>query len=93
MPAGARATIAWNESSSLSDEQADILVSCGRPIVLMFDGNTAGYAGMRTAAAKLITRTWVRVVKLDDGVEPDQLSGEQLDRLIGFAKPLLEEPK
>ncbi len=71
-------------TSSLSDEQADILVSCGRPIVLMFDGNTAGYAGMRTAAARLITRSWVRVVKLDDGVEPDHSSGEQLKKVLPF---------
>lgn len=75
-------------TSSLSEEHAEILVSTGRPIVLLFDGNEAGYAGMRTAAAKLITRTFVRVVKLDAGVEPDHLSGEQLDALIGFAKPL-----
>lgn len=64
--------------ASLSDEQADILSATGRPIVLLFDGNAAGHQGMRVAAAKLITRAFVRVVKLPTDTEPDEFSAEQL---------------
>jgi DNA primase len=68
--------------SSLSDEQAAILAATGRPIVLMFDGDEAGRTGMRTAAGKLISKTFVRAVKLPDGIEPDDLSAEQLAKLL-----------
>ncbi len=36
---------------------------------------------------KLITQTYVRVVKLSSDVEPDHLDQEQLDELLAFAKP------
>jgi DNA primase len=68
--------------ASLSDEQAAILVATGRPVVLMFDGNEAGRVGMRTAAGKLIVKTFVHAVKLPDGTEPDNLSAEQLATLL-----------
>jgi DNA primase len=68
--------------SSLSDEQATILIETGRRIVLMFDGDQAGQSGMRTAAAKLITRTFVRVAKLPDGTHPDQLGPEELQKMF-----------
>ncbi len=68
--------------SSLSDHQAAILASTGRPIVLMFDGDEAGQAGMRTAAAKLITKTFVRVVKLSEDTDPDDLPAEHLRQIL-----------
>jgi DNA primase len=68
--------------SSLSDEQAIILIATGRPIILMFDGDEAGRTGMRTAAGKLISKTFIRAVKLPDGTEPDDLSAEQLATLL-----------
>jgi len=67
---------------SLSDEQAGVLASTDRPIVLMFDGNEAGQNGMRTAAGKLITKAFVRVVKLPDRTEPDDLSAEDLRQIL-----------
>jgi len=73
-------------TASVSEEQAAILAQTGRGIILLFDGNEAGYAGMRSAAGKLITQTYVRVVRLPDGVEPDQLAGEQLKHLLEFAR-------
>jgi DNA primase len=48
----------------------------------MFDGNEAGRIGMRAAAGKLIAKTFVRVIKLPDGTEPDDLSAEQLAKLL-----------
>ena len=72
--------------SSLSDEQAAILVATGRPIILFFDGNEAGQTGMRLAAAKLIRRAFVRVVSLPGGKEPDELSAEELDDVLSFSR-------
>ncbi len=76
-------------TSSVSDRQVELLVKTKRQIVLAFDGDEAGLAGMRTAAAKLITQTgcFVNVVKLPDGKEPDQLDRDELDKFFGFAKP------
>ena len=73
--------------ASLSDEQAVILVATGRPIILFFDGNEAGQMGMRLAAAKLIRRTFVRVVSLPNGKEPDELPAEELDNVLSFINP------
>jgi DNA primase len=70
-------------TASLSEEQATILVGTGRPIILFFDGNEAGYKGMRAAAGKLIGRTFVRVVKLPEGKEPDDCSRQELAELLG----------
>ncbi len=70
--------------SSLGDEQAAILVATGRPLVLMFDGGEAGLHGMRVAAAKLISRCFVRAVKLDDGMQPDHLSSLELSKVLAF---------
>jgi len=73
--------------SSLSDDQADLLAGTGRPIVLMFDGDDAGQAGMRLAAAKLICRAFVRVVRLEPGQEPDSLTADELQGLLSFVNP------
>lgn len=70
--------------SSLSDEQAAILVATGRPIILFFDGNEAGQMGMRLAAAKLIRRAFVRAVSLPKDKEPDTVSANELDELLAF---------
>lgn len=64
--------------ASLSDAQAKLLLSTGRPVVLMYDGGEPGRSAMRQAAAKLITQTLVKAVKLPEGVKPDDLSGDEL---------------
>lgn len=74
-------------TANVSDEQADILSRTNLPVVLFFDGNEAGYAGMRRAAGRLITNTFVRVIKLAEGTEPDHLMPDKLDHLLAFAKP------
>lgn len=68
--------------ASLSDEQAAILAGTNRPIVLFFDGDEAGYSGMRSAAGKLITCSFVRAVKLPQGTEPDHLSPTELAQVL-----------
>jgi len=71
--------------SSLSDEQARLLIRTGRQIVLMFDGDQAGQNGMRQAAGKLIKEAFVRVVSLPADRQPDDLSPETLAELLAFA--------
>jgi len=70
--------------ASLSDAQADLLVRTGRRIVIMFDGDQAGLLAGRLAAAKLITRVWTRVVKLDDGIQPDEFRECDLNEMLTF---------
>lgn len=68
--------------SSMSDQQAAILMKTCRPIILMLDGDEPGRQGMRLAAAKLIKSTFVRVASLPDTAKPDILSPEQLCQLL-----------
>lgn len=69
--------------STVSDEQAALLASTGRRIVLCFDGDEAGRTGMRAAAAKLIRRAFVRVATLADGQQPDALSLGEVAAYVG----------
>ena len=55
--------------------------------VLAFDGNEAGYEGMRKAVAVLSQRTCVRRVILPEGQEPDTLSDDELISWYGLAEP------
>jgi len=69
-------------SAAMSEEQATLLASTGRHITLYFDGNETGFKGMRAAAGKLITRTFVRAVKLPEGREADDLTRDELRQLL-----------
>ena len=40
---------------------------------------------MSKAAGKLIANAFVRVISLEDRVEPDHLTGEELFNLLSFA--------
>ncbi len=68
--------------ANMSDEQAMILAETKRPLILMFDGDEAGQAGMRSAAERLIERTFVKIIKLPDGKHPDDLSPTELTQLL-----------
>jgi DNA primase len=70
--------------SSLGDGHVNLLTATARPIVLMLDGDDAGLAGARTAAAKLITRSFVRVVRLAEHEQPDTLGEERLKHYLSF---------
>lgn len=71
-------------TSNVSDEQARLLVATGRPIVLCFDGHTDAYEAMKRAAEKLYERTVVRIAKLPEGREPDDLSADELRSFFGY---------
>lgn len=64
--------------SFLSNEQARQLIITARPIVLLFDGDKAGSDGAERAVDKLISRTFVKVVSLTNGTEPDNLTVDDL---------------
>lgn len=71
--------------SSLSDEQATLLIATGRPIVLLFDGDASGQEGTEAAAKKLLRHTFVRTVHLDASRQPDDLTPEELGTVLSFA--------
>jgi DNA primase len=72
--------------SSLGDEQADLLIGTGRPLVLFFDGDESGRAGMEAGVAKLSASAFVRSVRLNDGQQPDDLAPNELESVLSFAK-------
>jgi DNA primase len=70
--------------SSMSEEQEELLVKHFQKAWLMLDGDEAG----RNAAAECVTRIgrgiWVRLAEVPDGKQPDQLSSEELQSLLGL---------
>lgn len=62
----------------MSDQQVAMLSATRRPLVLMFDGDEAGQAGMRSAFERINGRASVRLVKLPLGKHPDDLSPAEL---------------
>lgn len=61
----------------LSEEQAR-LCSEAKEVIILFDGNDAGYHGAATAKAKLTPYVPVRVVKLPLDTEPESFPGKTL---------------
>ncbi len=57
----------------LSDQQARLLAEA-KEVIILFDGNDAGYAGAAKAKAKLSPLVPVRVVKLETGTEPESFT-------------------
>ena len=72
--------------SSLSDEQAALLVQTGRPIVLMFDGDEAGVRGMDEARCRLEQGAFVRIVRIGQASQPDKYTVAELADRLGFIK-------
>jgi DNA primase len=68
---------------SLSEEQEHLLVAHFRQVVVMLDGDDAGGKAALEIAGRLVHKVWVRVVDLPDGRQPDQLSTEELQALLG----------
>jgi DNA primase len=68
--------------STVSDEQAALLVELRRPILLAFDGDEAGQRGTQAAMEKLATRAYVRTAGLADGQQPTDLSQDVLRDLV-----------
>lgn len=67
--------------SVMSLAQETLLATFKRVLVLL-DGDDAGRAGASDIAQRLVHRTFVKVVTLPPGVQPDQLSAEELTRTL-----------
>jgi len=68
---------------SLSEDQEALLIRHFRQVVVMLDGDEAGRRAAGETAAKLSHKVWVRVVDVPEGRQPDQLSTEELQALLG----------
>jgi DNA primase len=68
--------------SSLSDAQQEFLQQF-KQVILFLDGDEAGRAGALFIAPRLVHRTFVKVINLPDGKQPDQLSSDELKAIIG----------
>lgn len=69
--------------SWLSDEQAELLISHFDRVLLLLDGDDAGRQGTEDAVVKLASHLWVTALSLPDGVQPDQMTPEDLQNLLG----------
>jgi DNA primase len=68
--------------SSLSEAQEDLICRHFNRVVLLFDGDDAGRACTNDCAIRLSRRAWVRAISLPDGCQPDQLSKEEILRVL-----------
>lgn len=71
----------------LSATQAKLL-GAAKEVVLLFDGNEAGWSGALKAKEQLAPLTKVRLVKLPAGMEPDMLPPKALRWLIAGLQAL-----
>lgn len=65
----------------LSESQARLLADA-KEVFILFDGNEAGYAGAAKAKDKLTPLVPVRIVKLEEGTEPESFSPQALRWLV-----------
>ncbi len=71
--------------SSLSEMQEKLIVDAVGPhgrLTLLFDGDVSGRSITQDALARLSRHAHVKAIYLPDGVQPDQLSKEELDTLL-----------
>lgn len=71
--------------NTLSEAQVQLLANRFREVLVMLDGDEPGRAASADLASKLLQSSYVRVVALRDGVQPDQLSPEQIREYLGNA--------
>lgn len=68
--------------SSMSEAQRNCLITF-KHIVLFLDGDEAGERASASIAAELVTTSFVKVLQLARGQQPDQLSVEQIQAVLG----------
>jgi DNA primase len=74
--------------SSLSEAQEQLILEAVGPrgrVTLCFDGDESGQAATQVALDRLSQHVFVKVVKLDDGVQPDDLQPDEIKTL--FSNP------
>lgn len=68
---------------SMSEEQERLLVAQAEMVLLMLDGDEAGRKGMEEISWRLAQHIWTRVSVVPEGRQPDQMSTEELQTLLG----------
>jgi DNA primase len=68
--------------SSVSRYQADLVATHFDRVVLMLDGDNAGRQGAASIVQTLGVRMSVAAISLEDGRQPDQLTGGEIQRLL-----------
>ena len=69
--------------SSLSATQEKLLAEFPR-VVLFLDGDEAGREATSVIASRLMHNTFVRILELADGLQPDQLSSDEIATRLSF---------
>ena len=69
--------------SSLSDAQEYLLAQFAR-VIIFLDGDEAGRGAARTIALRLGTKTFIKMIEVADGEQPDQMSSEKIQTILGF---------
>jgi DNA primase len=67
---------------SLSRYQEQLLLRHFRRVTLLLDGDAAGRHGANTIAERLVRKLYVRIVNAPEGTQPDQLTLDELNRLL-----------
>ena len=80
---------------SLSAEQQRLLLAHFKKIVLLLDGDPAGWQGSLSISERLRNRCTIEVVRLTSGNQPDKMSSAEIQELLtgavrrGVGKPKL----
>lgn len=69
--------------TSMSPEQEALVLSSASRVTLFFDGDDAGRDCAEECLWRLVPGIFVRIVELDEGEEPDNLSRDRLKTLLG----------
>lgn len=72
--------------SSLSKEQAAMIVDRFTSVLLLFDGDDAGRTASDDCLVRLGRRLWVKALALPDGQQPDDLAADALLELVSSAR-------
>lgn len=67
--------------STLSDDQEKLLGRL-KSVILFLDGDEAGKGAAKAIAGRLVHSHFVKVISLPEGKQPDQLSSEEIRRLL-----------
>ena len=68
---------------SLSEDQEELLARHFRQVVIMLDGDDTGRRAAGEIAGRLVHKFRVRVVDVPEGKQPDLLSTQELEALLG----------
>jgi DNA primase len=80
---GLRCTISLL-GASLSEQQENLLAKYFKRAILLFDGDSAGRSATDDCLSRLGRRCWVKAVSLSDNLQPDQLSCDELTRMLSL---------